>query len=859
MPDEEKRPVERKWSLMKQISKSQIRLAGLWIALMSAAGGWAQQQAIRINPGCSGSNFRAANGTVFLTDRYFGGSGDCFYNSDPVKNTPDSYLYRTARYGLYGDFEYNIPLVNGSYNLTLKFAEINYRSKGSRVFNVLVNGAKVLSNFDILNEVPSRTALDKTFPVNVTGGTMRIQFQGVVRRGIINAIEIVPVAVQPVTISVNPAQVSLSAGQTARFTATVGGASNTAVNWSASAGTIAADGTYAAPASIPLAATATVTATCQANSSSKATAIVSLTAPAPVPVPPVLTLSTASLAFSAVAGTTPAAQAFTVANSGGAGMSWTASASGSWLKITPASGTNAGTVTASVNTAGLVAGSYTGSITVAAAATGSPKAVAVTLSVSAPVQPVLSISPASLTYTGQAGGSSPAAQSVSISNTGNGALNWIATKTQGWLTLSAASGTAPSTLSLSASLTGMAAGSYTNTVTISSSGATGSPKTLSVTFNVQSPPPANGAGTVILTKRTQSGFDTYTNSTNPAIWQWMRDHYDRMCVFAPYFNSKTSQYPNGWIYQDSYAIYNGDALVNQHPEWILKDASGNRLYIPYGCGGGACPQYAADFSNPAFRQYWVDTARLRLSGGIYKGLWIDDVNLDWRVGDGNGNSVNPIDPHTGQAMTLDNYRLYFAQFMEKVRADLPTTEILHNSIWYAGGDSGRDANPYIKRQLQAADVINIEFGVNDGGLSGGTGEWSLSAVLSFIDRLNAMGKKAVIEGIAGGDANNTVALEYAIANYFLVSNGANAAGDYANVTTPDQFWAGFNVNLGTPAGARYNWNSLMRRDFSGGMVLVNEPQAATRTVTLPGRYHKVDGTAVTSVTLGASRGVILTN
>ena len=38
----------------------------------------------------------------------------------------------------------------GSYNVRLDFAEIFFASPGQRVFNVAINGAAVLKNFDIV-------------------------------------------------------------------------------------------------------------------------------------------------------------------------------------------------------------------------------------------------------------------------------------------------------------------------------------------------------------------------------------------------------------------------------------------------------------------------------------------------------------------------------------------------------------------------------------------------------------------------------------------------------------------------------------------------------------------------------------
>ena len=98
--------------------------------------------------------------------------------------------------------------------------------------------------------------------------------------------------------------------------------------------------------------------------------------------------------------------------------------------MSPVSGTGAGAISASVNTAGLAAGTYTGTVTVTAAgATGSPKTIAVTLTVN-PATPVLAVTPASLSFAGTAGGASPAAQTVNVSNTGGGTLSWTARTTR---------------------------------------------------------------------------------------------------------------------------------------------------------------------------------------------------------------------------------------------------------------------------------------------------------------------------------------------------------------------------------------------------------------------------------------------
>ena len=85
-------------------------------------------------------------------------------------------------------------------------------------------------------------------------------------------------------------------------------------------------------------------------------------------------------------------------------------------------------------------------------------------------------------------------------------------------------------------------------------------------------------GRVCVTMGAGSSFNGYTQSPSLAQQQWMQDHYWRLRVYAPYFDSRLSWFPDAWFYQDLYAIYPND---NPHPEWILRDGGGNWLYIPY--------------------------------------------------------------------------------------------------------------------------------------------------------------------------------------------------------------------------------------------------------------------------------------
>jgi uncharacterized protein (TIGR03437 family) len=204
-----------------------------------------------------------------------------------------------------------------------------------------------------------------------------------------------------------------------------------------------------------------------------------------------LAASPASLQFAwTVGGTTPAAQSVQIANAGTGTLAWTAAASDTWITVSPASGTAPSTLSVSISPAGLNAGTYTGSVQVASTgASNTPASVGVTLTVTE-VPASLAVAPPALTFQYTYGGALPPAQNLAITNAGGGTLAWTASTSAYWLGVSAASGGAPASLAVSVNPANLAAGTYTENVTIAAAGATGSPAQVSVTLVVAGSQPA---------------------------------------------------------------------------------------------------------------------------------------------------------------------------------------------------------------------------------------------------------------------------------------------------------------------------------------------------------------------------------
>jgi hypothetical protein len=232
---------------------------------------------------------------------------------------------------------------------------------------------------------------------------------------------------------------------------------------------------------------------------------------------PTIGLSPSTVTFGAVqGGANPANQSLALSNTGTGTLNWTVSDNAAWLTLSPTSGTGTGTVAMSVNAAGLAVGTYNGTITVSATgATNTPRTIPVSLTVTPAPTPTIGASPSTLTFSANQGGANPSNQSLSISNTGSGTLNWTVSDNVSWLTMSPGSGTGNGTVTVSANITGLTAGTYNTTITIAGTGATNSP-TIPVTLTVNAPPPSIGLGPATLSfTATQGGANP--NSQNVSV------------------------------------------------------------------------------------------------------------------------------------------------------------------------------------------------------------------------------------------------------------------------------------------------------------------------------------------------------
>jgi len=121
-----------------------------------------------------------AEQNVWGADEYYSDGTPSLNSGQPVTGTDSPVLYDGQRYGPIGtSFSYKIPVPAGRYTVLLKFTENFAAAVGARVFDVSINGASVLSNFDIFAAGGDAdwVAVDRTFTATVgSQGAITIDF-----------------------------------------------------------------------------------------------------------------------------------------------------------------------------------------------------------------------------------------------------------------------------------------------------------------------------------------------------------------------------------------------------------------------------------------------------------------------------------------------------------------------------------------------------------------------------------------------------------------------------------------------------------------------------------------------------------
>ncbi|MEO9893238.1 malectin domain-containing carbohydrate-binding protein, partial [Aurantibacter sp.] len=115
-------------------------------------------------------------------------------NNDPydLVGVTDTDLYHPRRYG--ADFSYNFPIANGEYTVALHMIENFHDAAGIRVFDVEIEGNPLIGDLDLVASYGKGVLALQSYDVIVSDGELNIDFTASANNAIVQAIEILPVA-----------------------------------------------------------------------------------------------------------------------------------------------------------------------------------------------------------------------------------------------------------------------------------------------------------------------------------------------------------------------------------------------------------------------------------------------------------------------------------------------------------------------------------------------------------------------------------------------------------------------------------------------------------------------------------------
>jgi hypothetical protein len=159
----------------------------------------------------SANPYTDRRGEKWSPDRFYSGGNVIVRPAERIFRTLDPDIYRHLRSG---DFQYDIPLAPGNYELHLHFAETGLgdfisaesSGEGQRLFRVYVNGNRILGGFDVVADAAGSNIADERVFRNISPGAdgfLHLSFASLRSTAMISGIEVLPVSagkVRPVRI-----------------------------------------------------------------------------------------------------------------------------------------------------------------------------------------------------------------------------------------------------------------------------------------------------------------------------------------------------------------------------------------------------------------------------------------------------------------------------------------------------------------------------------------------------------------------------------------------------------------------------------------------------------------------------------
>jgi hypothetical protein len=304
-----------------------------------------------------------------------------------------------------------------------------------------------------------------------------------------------------------------------------------------------------------------------------------------------------------------------------------------------------------------------------------------------------------------------------------------------------------------------------------------------------------------------------------------------------------------------------ERVASTHPEWILRDSSGNRISA-FVTQYGPNRLWTVDIGNRAFVDAWADTVIGEMDRDGWDGVWADNILrgnfYDW--------SAWPVNPRTGARYTTAEYRADTRAALRRLRERLDAKGRILIGNYGSAWEDETLADPVVQDQIVAMHGIEVEDCVYT--FSGTPhSEKTYIQQLKYLDFANRRGVLTQCRG-GNGTIGDPAKRDYILASYLLTKEGFS---NVAQLNKLGAWWPGLEVDLGDPVGgfgcldpadglrpttSCPSIGKIYVREWEHGRVLTNPTGGVTATVPL-GEPMLLNGTRVTSVTLKPKSGFVL--
>ena len=273
-----------------------------------------------------------------------------------------------------------------------------------------------------------------------------------------------------------------------------------------------------------------------------------------------------------------------------------------------------------------------------------------------------------------------------------------------------------------------------------------------------------------------------------------------------------------------------------HPDWFLTGTNGERVnseYFP--------DSWLMDVGNPGYQQQWLSDVSTDLRANGWDGVFVDDTDasIAWHL-HGRSLARYPTDAAWRQATR---------SMLARVGPAVMSAGFLFvpnlSAPWASDYDAQATWRDWLRFTSGAAQEYYTKWGTS-------SSSWFAGDDWTFRQQFQAITEQAgkIFLGITYAPKGDARSMLYARANFLLFHDPKNRGALIYEATDPeaqDPYSSQWTADVGRPLGSRFKVGAAWRRNFAGGVVLVN-PSSASVTVKV---------SASRSVTLGPTSGAIL--